>query len=93
MTRFACPACDRPLYNRRRTNCEFCGATVPASLLMSQTQQARVDDICRGDRRRHGAGGRGSGSSSGDSSSDIGFFDSGSSGDCGCDGGGVGGCD
>ncbi|HEX8911222.1 MAG TPA: hypothetical protein VF796_02600 [Humisphaera sp.] len=40
---FKCPACQRPLYNRRRPDCEFCGAVLPAGLLLSPIQVAMID--------------------------------------------------
>ena len=91
MRSFTCPACARPLYNRRRATCEFCGKTIPASLLLSNAQQSRIAEIRHGDRRRATEPGR-DGASFGASNSTFDFgggsFDSGG----GCDGGG-GGCD
>jgi ribosomal protein L37E len=40
---FKCPACARPLYNRRRKDCEFCGAPIPRSLQFSESQKQRFD--------------------------------------------------
>ena len=36
---FKCPACERPLLNRRRPKCAFCGAEIPAELLMNAEQR------------------------------------------------------
>ena len=40
---FKCPSCERPLYNRRRSDCEFCLHPLPAALQLSAAQQAVVD--------------------------------------------------
>lgn len=42
---FECPSCNRPLYNRRRDTCEFCGVAVPEELLLSPAQQAILDKL------------------------------------------------
>ena len=36
-----CPACERKVINRRLEQCEFCGAALPAELLMSDEERAR----------------------------------------------------
>jgi len=42
---FRCPSCDRPLYNRRRVTCEFCGATIPQTLLLNQAQIDAIERL------------------------------------------------
>src|SRR5688500_5835292 len=49
---FTCPACSRPLYNRRRASCEFCGKPVPTSLLLSAAERARIDDLRSNDLQK-----------------------------------------
>jgi len=40
--KFVCPSCDRPIYNRRIKQCEFCSATIPDDLLYSEEE---VDNL------------------------------------------------
>ena len=40
--KFVCPSCERPIYNRRIKECEFCSASIPAELLFSDEE---VDDL------------------------------------------------
>jgi hypothetical protein len=49
---FQCPTCARPLYNRRRKECEFCGAPIPASLQLTEAQKDRLDRIKADEARR-----------------------------------------
>ena len=84
---FNCPACRRPLYNRRRATCEFCSAPIPASLLLTAGQQARVEAMKQSDRSRHREAMTrefpGGGGDFGSAGFDLGGGDCGG-GDCGC---------
>lgn len=42
-SRFTCPACRFPIFNRRVATCESCGAALPAELLFT-AQQLKVID-------------------------------------------------
>jgi ribosomal protein L37E len=50
---FKCPACARPLYNRRRKDCEFCGAPIPRSLQFSESQKQRFDRLKADEAKQH----------------------------------------
>jgi len=50
---FQCPHCQRPLVNRRRGTCGYCGGLIPAELLLSDAQQSSLDKLKAQDRRRH----------------------------------------
>jgi ribosomal protein L37E len=50
---FQCPACARPLYNRRRKDCEFCGALIPRSLQFSESQKQRFDRLKADEAKQH----------------------------------------
>ena len=50
---FKCPKCDRPLYNRRRKWCEFCGSPVPEAQLLSQSQMAALDKLKAAEAKQH----------------------------------------
>lgn len=41
--KFICPSCERPVYNRRITKCEFCSETLPSELLFSQNEINDLD--------------------------------------------------
>ncbi len=47
---FACPACGRPLYDRRRPHCGYCGAAVPEALRLTAAQAVAYED----ERRQKG---------------------------------------
>ena len=82
---FECPSCRRPLYNRRRATCEFCGAEVPEGLLLTPEQRGSLGRLRESLPRRSSPSGPGGG----------GRFDAAGSlydwGDFGGDGGGDGG--
>jgi epoxyqueuosine reductase QueG len=40
---YACPTCQRPLYDRRLTHCGYCGALIPDSLRFTPEQMAAHD--------------------------------------------------
>jgi hypothetical protein len=42
-SRFRCPACNFPVFNRRVVRCESCAAELPARLLFSAPQLAFID--------------------------------------------------
>ena len=46
---YRCPKCDGIIYDRRNSICGFCGAELPASMLMTPSEMAELDQ---------GAGGR-----------------------------------
>ena len=50
---FKCPSCNRPLYNRRRATCEFCGKPIPASHLLSARQRGAIDQLKKDEAKRH----------------------------------------
>lgn len=50
---FRCQKCSKPLYNRRRTTCECCGAPVPESLRLSGEQRARLEEIREREKKGH----------------------------------------
>ncbi len=50
---FRCPKCGRPLYNRRRKTCEFCGTEIPAALRLTDRQIAFVDGLKRTEAEHH----------------------------------------
>jgi hypothetical protein len=52
---FKCPACERPLANRRRAACEFCGEEIPRHMLLTAEQQAEIDQMKRVENQRHRA--------------------------------------
>jgi len=49
---FKCPACERPLSNRRRPTCEFCGEPIPPALLMNPAQAGAIDRLKQAEERR-----------------------------------------
>ena len=90
-SRFRCPACSFPVFNRRVARCESCAAELPASILFTATQLALLDaeharneksraDLARDARSRRSTDG-------GDIDFDFGDADGG---DAGGDGGGGG---
>jgi len=91
-SRFRCPACNFPVFNRRVARCESCAAELPASLLFTTPQLAVVDaeharnekaraELARGARPRRGSDG-------GSVDFDFGGDDGGGGSDGGGDGGG-----
>ena len=50
---FKCPKCARPLYNRRRANCEFCGATIPQFQRLSTAARQLIDRMKADEARQH----------------------------------------
>lgn len=50
---FKCPSCNRPLYNRRRATCEFCGKPVPDALRLSGDRRAKIDRLKADEAKRH----------------------------------------
>ena len=52
---FKCPTCERPLYNRRRDACEFCGGFVPYPLRLTKAQLAKIERMKREEDQRHRA--------------------------------------
>lgn len=38
-----CPVCDRILYNRRLSQCGFCGSEIPAYLRFTPEEEAKLD--------------------------------------------------
>ena len=45
MRAFNCPSCQRPLHNRRRANCEFCGKPIPDALRFSAQKRRFLERI------------------------------------------------
>jgi len=41
---FGCPSCGRPLYDRRRLDCGYCGAEILEALRMTEAQDAAIED-------------------------------------------------
>ncbi|MDH3590413.1 MAG: hypothetical protein OER88_00945 [Planctomycetota bacterium] len=52
---FKCPSCSRTVFNRRRKDCEFCGAAIPKELLRTDEEQAAIDAEYRDDSKRRRA--------------------------------------
>jgi hypothetical protein len=50
---FRCAKCDRPLFNRRRVTCEFCGALIPAHDRLNATQRAAIDRLKEIEHNQH----------------------------------------
>lgn len=42
--KFICPNCERPIYNRRVTKCEFCSEPIPEELLYSAEELKQLDN-------------------------------------------------
>lgn len=84
---FECPSCNRPLYNRRRDTCEFCGEAVPEELLLSSEQQAALDKLKEYHLRRRPSSdsSRGGWIAAGDTGWDAGDFGGGGDGGGGGD--------
>ncbi len=49
-----CVACGRPLHDRRRKECEFCGTAIPQSLGLSARQRAIVEGVRAEEAREQG---------------------------------------
>lgn len=50
---FKCPGCNRPIYNRRRKACEFCGDAIPDSLLFTSRQSALIERLKTDESKQH----------------------------------------
>jgi hypothetical protein len=50
---FKCKNCGRPLYNRRRKTCEFCGRDIPESDRLSVAQMRFVDRLKSEEAKQH----------------------------------------
>ena len=50
---FRCPACNKPLYNRRRSTCQSCGAVLPKHLLLDATQRERLAELRKQEEKNH----------------------------------------
>ncbi len=49
---FTCPACGRPLYDRRRPNCGYCGKPTPPGMRLTQTRIDEIGKELAGGRKR-----------------------------------------
>ncbi|MCA9772058.1 MAG: hypothetical protein KC466_06590 [Myxococcales bacterium] len=52
---YQCPACQGPVYNRRRAACEHCGAAIPEEMRLSAEQIARLTEVQEEEAKRHKA--------------------------------------
>lgn len=50
---FRCPACARALYNRRRPDCEFCGAAVRPTRPTLRPRRSFLDTLRSDDAKPH----------------------------------------
>ena len=50
---FKCPSCERPLFNRRRKTCEFCGKPIPEAYLLTVSQTAKLDRLKAEEAKQH----------------------------------------
>lgn len=50
---FKCPACGKPLYNRRKATCGACGKAVPEHLLLSEDQRQRLAGMRKREEKEH----------------------------------------
>lgn len=50
--KFACPDCQRPIANRGRTKCDYCGAAIPEAMRFTAKQRAGVDRIKADEAKR-----------------------------------------
>ena len=50
---FKCNGCGKPLYNRRRKNCEFCGGVIPEADRLSGKQQAFIEKLKVDEAKQH----------------------------------------
>jgi hypothetical protein len=48
-----CPTCQREIYSRRRTTCEFCGAELPEEIRLSPEEIQAVKEEIREIHDRH----------------------------------------
>ena len=48
-----CQQCARPLYNRRRKQCEFCGAPILESQRLSPRARQSIDRMKADEARQH----------------------------------------
>jgi len=81
--KFRCPACDFPIFNRRVAKCERCGGQLPAELLFTPEQMAKLDAQYEQSRKAREEQARKAGSYD-LGGGDFGGFDSGGDGG-GCD--------
>ena len=49
---FICPACGRPLYDRRRPDCGYCGRPTPQEMRLTQAQADEIDRQLADERKR-----------------------------------------
>src|SRR5688572_10218292 len=49
----SCPSCTKPIYNRRKNRCEFCGTQLPAILLLGEAQKRELVRISQAEKVRH----------------------------------------
>jgi len=50
-----CPSCRKPLINRAKPNCLYCGKPVPAQLLFSPEEQKRREQKRSQEQREYAA--------------------------------------
>jgi hypothetical protein len=50
---FRCPSCNKPLYNRRRSTCQSCGAALPKHLLLDAAHRDRLSEVRRQEEKNH----------------------------------------
>jgi len=41
--KYVCPSCEKIIFNRRLSNCEFCSAEIPEKLQLSLSEKERLD--------------------------------------------------
>ena len=42
--KYKCPNCDKTIFNRRLSHCEFCNFELPQELLLSNTEKIKLDN-------------------------------------------------
>ena len=50
-----CPACNRPLYDRRRHTCGYCGQEVAEDQCFSEPQTVRISSQRKAEEKKHQA--------------------------------------
>jgi hypothetical protein len=50
--KYECSECARTLFNRRLANCEFCGATIPQALRLSDSDKKQLENAHQKSMRR-----------------------------------------
>lgn len=50
-----CPGCGRPLYDRRRDTCGYCGQQMPESQCFSETQIDQIGRQREAEKKKHQA--------------------------------------